>query len=106
MGVLLIGDDEVYATGEILRAREHVVRGYTAQSQRERAERAAAAFRGGFAVGETVHLGWTRLDPAAVDAGEDSGPLARTGGIPTVRWSATGAPRPLAEYLDEMIALR
>lgn len=106
VGVLLIGDDDLFATGEILRAREDVVRGYTAQSQRERAERAAAAFRGGFAEGETVHLGWTRLDPVAVDAGGESGPLALTDGIPTVRWSATGAPRPLADYLDEMLTLR
>ena len=106
LGVLLIADDAVFATGEVLRAREEVIRGYTAQSQRERSERAAAAFRGGFAEGETVHVGWTTLDIPAVDAGGASGPLAVTGGIPTVRWSATGAPRSLADYLGELLSLR
>ena len=45
----LIADAAVYATGEILRARTEAPRGYTAQAQRERSERAAAAARGGFA---------------------------------------------------------
>ena len=57
VGVLLIADAEVYATGEVLRARTEAPRGYTAQAQRERSERAAAAARGGFADGEVVHLG-------------------------------------------------
>ena len=35
VGVLLIGDAEVWATGEILRARAEAPRGYTAQAQRE-----------------------------------------------------------------------
>jgi hypothetical protein len=34
VGVLLIADAEVYATGEILRARAEAVRGYTAEAQR------------------------------------------------------------------------
>lgn len=106
VGVLLISDDGVFATGEILRAREDVVRGFTAQSQRERAERAAAAFRGGFAEGESVHLGWEEIDVARVDAGGASGPLGRAGDIPTVRWSAAGGVRPLADYLDEMLSLQ
>ena len=49
VGVLLIADAEVYATGEILRARAEAVRGYTAEAQRARSERAAAAARGGCA---------------------------------------------------------
>jgi hypothetical protein len=106
LGVLLIGPDAVYATGEVLRAREEVPRGFTAQSQRERAERAAAAFRGGFPDGHVVHLGWSELDLAAVDAGGESGPLSVADGIPTIRWSASAASRPLAEYLDEQLALR
>lgn len=117
LGVLLLTDDAVYATGEVLRARREAVRGYTAQSQRERSERAAAAFRGGFAEGEVVHVGWQEVDVAAVDAGGASGPLLgevvsdghrdRDGGghEPHVRWSTSGATRPLAAYLDEQLTL-
>jgi hypothetical protein len=106
LGVLLLGDGDVYATGEVLRAREDVVRGYTAQAQRERFERAAAAYRGGFADGETVHIAWTPIDVAVVDAGGSSGPLSLTYGVPMVRWSASASPRPLADYLDELLSLR
>ncbi|WP_405372014.1 MULTISPECIES: glutaminase [unclassified Microbacterium] len=106
VGVLLIGDDRVFATGEVLRARHDAVRGFTAESQRARSDRAAAAHRGGFAEGEVVHLDWTELDPGAVDRGETSGILSRVGGIVQVRWSSTGASRPLAAYLDDMLSLR
>lgn len=105
LGVLLLTDDGVLATGEILRASEEVRRGYTAIASRARAERRAAAFRGGFAEGEIVHLGWQELDAAAVDAGVAVGPLLLQGGEPAVRWSNTGVPVPLAGYLDEKIAL-
>jgi len=105
VGVLLIADAAVYATGEVLRAREDAIRGFTAESQRERAARAAAAFRGGFAEGETLHLGWTEIDLDALARGVESGPLTLIDGIPSVRWSATGI-RPLADYLDDQIALR
>lgn len=105
LGALLVGTDAVYATGEILRAREDVVRGFTAQSQRERAERAAAAFRGGFAEGETVHLGWSPIDIDAVDAGGVSGPLDGAGGTVMIRWSASAPARPLADYLADQLAL-
>jgi hypothetical protein len=105
LGVLLLTDDGVLATGEILRASEEVRRGYTAIASRARAERRAAAFRGGFAEGEVVHLDWQELDAAAVDAGAASGPLLLHGGEPAVLWSHTGVPVPLAGYLDEKIAL-
>jgi hypothetical protein len=105
LGVLLLTDDGVLATGEILRAAEEVRRGYTAESSRARAERRAMARRGGFAEGEVVHLDWAVLDPDAVDAGGSSGPLALQGGVPSVRWSQTGGLMPLAGYLDEKIAL-
>lgn len=105
LGVLLLGEDALSATGEILRAREDAVRGFTAHSQRERAERAAAAFRGGFAEGETVHLGWAPIDVDAVDAGGTSGPLSSAGGRAMIRWSASGAPRPLADYVADQLAL-
>lgn len=106
VGVLLIGDAEVYATGEVLRARTEAPRGYTAQAQRERSERAAAAARGGFADGEVVHLGAVPIDLDALAQGQASGPLLLVDRVPHVRWSATGAPRPLADYLDEQLGLR
>lgn len=106
VGVLLIGDARVYATGEVLRARAEAIRGYTAQAQRERSERAAAAARGGFSEGEVVHVGAALIDLDALARGEVSGPLSLMSGIPHVQWSTTGAPRPLAGYLDEQLALR
>lgn len=105
LGVLLLGDDDVFATGEIVRARQEARRGYAAESQRRRAELAAAARRGGFAEGEIVHIGWRMLDPDAVDRGDASGPLALVAGVPSVRWSASGGFMPLQEYLDDRVAL-
>ncbi|UNK71551.1 glutaminase [Microbacterium sp. H1-D42] len=105
LGVLLLTEDAVLATDEILRAAESVRRGYTAESSRARAERAGQASRGGFADGEVVHVGWRTLDVAAVDAGAASDPLALVGGVPHVRWAPGAALVPLAGYLDEQIAL-
>ncbi|MFT4051375.1 MAG: glutaminase [Microbacterium sp.] len=106
VGVLLIGDAVVYATGEVLRAHPEARRGYTSLAQRERAERAAAAFRGGFADGEVVHLGAVPLDLDAVARGEASGPLLVIDAVPHVRWGSSVQPRPLAGYLDEQLSLR
>lgn len=106
LGVLLIGDAEVYATGEVLRARTEAPRGYTAQAQRERSERAAAAARGGFADGEVLHVGAVPIELAALARGEASGPLSAANGEPLIRWSPTAPPRPLADYLDEQLSLR
>ncbi|GAA3906010.1 glutaminase [Microbacterium invictum] len=106
LGVLLIGDEQVFATGEVLRARHDAIRGFTAQSQRERSDRAAAAHRGGFAEGETVHVGWRELDLSAVAAAAASDPLLIVAGVPHVRWNTAGGTRPLADYLDEQLALR
>jgi hypothetical protein len=103
--VLLLTDDGVLATGEIVRARQDAPRGYTAESQRRRAELAAAARRGGFAEGEVVHVGWRTLDLDAVSRGESSGPLSVVDGTPIVRWSATARSVPLAPYLDERVQL-
>lgn len=106
LGVLLIGDEQVFATGEVLRARADAIRGFTAESQRERADRAAAAVRGGFAEGETVHVGWHEIDLSTVDAGAASDPLSIVAGVPHVRWNPAGGTRPLADYLDEQLSLR
>lgn len=105
LGVLLLTDDGVAATGEILRAAEPVRRGYAAESARQRAERRAQARRGGFAEGAVVHVGWEALDVAQVDAGGSSGPLRLVDGVPHVRWSAAGGYQPLATYLDDRITL-
>jgi len=105
VGVLLLGDDAVFATAEVLRAAAPVRRGYAAESARARAERRAEASRGGFRDGETVHVGWTAIDLDAVEAGGSSGPLALRDGVPSVHWSAAGGYMPLEAYLDERIAL-
>lgn len=106
LGVLLLTDDAVLATGDIVRSRREVRRGYTAQSQRQRAELAAAAFRGGFEEGRAVHIGWRSLDVAALDArGEASDPLLIQDGVASVRWTAAGALVPLERYLDDRIDL-
>lgn len=104
LGVLLLTDEGVAATGDIVRAREEVRRGYTAESQRRRAELAGAARRGGFEEGQVVHLGWRPLDLDEVDAA--SSPLALSDeGIVSVRWSTAGLLVPLERYLQERIEL-
>lgn len=105
LGVLLLTDDAVLATGEVVRARQEARRGYTAESQRQRAELAAAARRGGFEEGETVHVGWRMLQPEALDRGEASGPLVVVDGVPGVRWSASGGVMRLETYLADRILL-
>ena len=99
LGVLLIGDDAAWATGSVLRAAEEVRRGYTAESQRERAEIRGMAFRGGFREGETFHFDAQRIDE------EHPGPLVRQGNQIMVRWSPAGFLTPLDAYLDERISL-
>ena len=105
LGVLLLTDDAVLATGDIVRARRDAPRGFTAESQRARAELAAAASRGGFADGETVHVGWRMLDLDAIAGGEASDPLAWRDGVLSVRWSVSAGYVPLEGYLRERIAL-
>jgi len=99
VGVLLIGDDALWRTGSVLRASEEVRRGYAAESQRERAAIRAMAFRGGFAEGETFHYDWAPI------SGPDDAPLTRDGERILIRWSPAGFLMPLADYLDEQIAL-
>lgn len=105
LGVLLLTADGVLATGEIVRSRREATRGFTAESQRRRAQLAAAAFRGGFAEGTAVHIGWQQLDLDAVAAGGSSGPLAWVDGAVSVRWSPAGGFIPLAAYIDDRVDL-
>jgi hypothetical protein len=105
LGTLLLTEEGLLATGDILRARSEVRRGFTAESQRQRAALAAAARRGGFAEGATVHIGWQTIDLEAIGRGEASGPVAVVDGEPRVRWSAAGGYVPLATYLSERAGL-
>lgn len=103
LGALLITDDDALATGEIVRAREEVRRGFPAESQRRRAELGAAARRGGFAEGQIVHIGWRSIDLDSLTQGD--GVLAMRGGVPSIRWSTAGAYMPLDRYLGERVEL-
>lgn len=105
VGVLLLTDDGALATGEILRAGDPGRRGYAAESARARAARRQMALRGGFQEGDVVHVGWSVIDVAAVDAGGASGPLALQDGVPMVRWSGSSY-RPLEAYLQEQVDLK
>lgn len=104
VGVLLLTAEHALATAEVLRAADPGRRGYTAESARQRADRAHMALKGGFGVGEVAHVGWRVVDVDAVDAGGSSGPLAMRDGIVSVRWSGT-AYRPLDAYLREQLDL-
>jgi len=103
LGVLLLTDDAVLATGDIVRSRAEVRRGFAAESQRRRAELAAAAARGGVPEGEAVHIGWHPIDVSLLD--DRSAPVAVRGGEAVVRWSAAGGYMPLERYLAERIDL-
>jgi hypothetical protein len=105
VGVLLVGDETVFEEGEVLRAADPGRRGYAAESARQRAELRAMALRGGFAEGETVHLGWRVLDVDAVADGASDGPLSWRDGRLVIRWAASADPLPLASYLAERIDL-
>lgn len=108
LGALLIsasGPPQVWTIGDIVRASSEERRGFTAENQRRRSGLAQAAARGGFAEGETVHVGWEPVDLDTVAAGGASGPLLTRQGRVCVLWSAGGLPIPLDRYLDERIAL-
>ena len=106
LGVLLLADDgRTLAVGDVLRAAEEVRRGFAAESARQRAAERAAAVRGGFQLGEIVHVDWHEIDLEAVAAGAASGPLSVLNGTVLVAWSAAGAPMPLAPYVRERVAL-
>lgn len=105
VGVLLLTDDHVLATAEVVRAADAGRRGYTAESARARAQRREEALRGGFRAGEVAHVGWSVIDVDAVDAGGASGPLAMIDAVPQVKWSTAGGYMPLEAYLRERIEL-
>ncbi|MBP2436566.1 glutaminase [Microbacterium amylolyticum] len=105
LGVVLIGQEKLWATGDIIRAAPDERRGFTAESQRVRAYMSGMAFRGGFADGETCHIDWEEIDVAAVSVGGADGPLSWRDDRIMVRWSPAGFLMPFSEYVDERIAL-
>jgi hypothetical protein len=105
LGVLLLTERDALATAEVLRAGDPGRRGYAAESARARAARREQALRGGFHEGEVVHVGWSVIDLAAVDAGGSSEPLTVLDGTPSVRWSSAGGYMPLEAYLSERVQL-
>lgn len=107
LGVLLLGAEDLYATGEVVRSREPARRGYTAESQRARAGLAEAAFRGGILPGTAVHLGWHRLDLSSLGElpSAETAPLAVIDGHLRVRWSAAGGYADAESYVRERVEL-
>ncbi len=100
LGVLLLTDGDVLATGDIVRARAEVRRGFAAESQRRRAELAAAAARGGVPEGETVHIGWRVLDLDALDPVGPAGRARRRGARALERRRRLHAARALPRRAD------
>ena len=102
LGALVVATTgEIFVGGETLRA--HVpppVKGYTAESARERDELRHCAIRGGFAEGETVHWQLVPLDAQAPAA-----PVAIRDGRLVVRW-APYAPIATAPSLEDYLAER
>ena len=96
----------LFATGDIIRARQEAPRGYAAESQRQRAALAAAARRGGLRGGRDRAHRVAELDPDAVDEGAASGPARADA---TACRACDGAPQAaymsLETYLGERVEL-
>lgn len=105
LGLLLLADDAVLATGEILRSAAERRRGFTAEASRHRAELQAMCSRGGFAEGTTVNIDPTPLDLDRLATDGRTGPLERRGTQVLVHWTPGAGPMPLDAYLDERIRL-
>lgn len=126
LGALLLGTDaRLYALGRATRAAERGRPSYQSASREERRDIAAAALRGGYAVGAPVNYdarelpltpagiaGLDAADPIGVDPGTASGPgpdaPASSAPVVRVRWRAgaslEGAPS-LRAYLGERVSL-
>lgn len=105
LGILLLADDAVLTTGEILRSAAERRRGFTAEASRQRAELQAMCARGGFAEGATVNIDPTPLDLDLLAAGGRTGPLEMRDTQIQVHWTPGAGPMPLKAYLDERIRL-
>ncbi|SDQ48172.1 hypothetical protein SAMN04488565_2649 [Leucobacter chromiiresistens] len=107
--LLLSASGELHELGHATRAAERGRPGYQSASREERREIAAAALRGGYAIGEAVNYDARPipLDEASAEtrsALSGSGPVGFDAGEVRVRWRAgaplTGAPT-LASFLAE-----
>ncbi|HEY0375013.1 MAG TPA: hypothetical protein VGC94_09470 [Amnibacterium sp.] len=109
LGVLLLAPDgSLLATGGITRAVEPGHPGHVAASVEDRREHRAAAFRGPFARGETVHYDAEPLPLDAATLRTGPGPLLLRDGQVLVRWSASlgdDAAAPFEPYLRERVDL-
>ena len=107
LGVLLLSaDGTVRATGSVTRAVPPGHPGHMAVSTEERREVRAAAFRGPFPEGSTVHFDAPVIDLTALEGA--TGPLFLRGDRVVVRWSLSAgddAARDLEPYLAERISL-
>lgn len=109
LGVLLLdAQGTVYATGTVTRSAPPGHPGHAAASVEARREVRAAAFRGPFASGETVHFDAPEIDLAPEALRCATGPLFLRGDRVLVRWSASAdddSARELGGYLAERVEL-
>lgn len=111
LGTLMLGTDgSLWAAGSATRAAERGRAGYQSVSREERRDLAAAALRGGYAVGTPVNFDATPLpiDEAGVHTLSTDAPIGWVDGEIRVRWRAEapldGAPT-LDRFLRERAAL-
>lgn len=111
LGTLLLGTDgQLFAAGRATRAAERGRVGYQSLSREERRDIAAAALRGGYAVGAPVNYDAVPIPLDAVHlehAGEDQ-PLGLHAGAVRVRWrpgAALDGAQTLEQYLSERVEL-
>jgi hypothetical protein len=109
LGVLLLAPDgTLRATGGVTRAVEPGHPGHVALSIEDRREHRAAAFRGPFERGETVHYDAPVIPLDADRPLSATGPLLLAGGRLLVRWNPSvdeGSAAPLDHYLRERVDL-
>jgi hypothetical protein len=109
LGVLLLeADGGVRATGSVTRAVPPGHPGHVAVSTEARREVRAAAYRGPFRPGETVHYDAPRIELTTQALRAATGPLFLRGDRPLVRWSVSAgddAARDLEPYLAEQVDL-
>ena len=111
LGSLLLGvDHSLWAAGPSTRAAERGRLGYQSLSREERRDIAAAALRGGYALGQSVNFDAVpiHLDEASLHELNEGLPVGFSNGELRVRWRAgaplEGAPT-LARYFKERAAL-
>lgn len=109
LGVLLLAaDGTVRATGSVTRAVPPGHPGHVAASTEERRAVRAAAFRGPFPPGSTVHFDAPEIALTVAGLNGATGPLFLRDDRVLVRWSVSAsddAARDLAPYLAERVAL-